>query len=76
MEEFLRYVIGKLVEYPDDVLITRKEKGKTVKFLVSMRKSDYGKIIGRGGHTIHALRTVLKAAARKKGLRTSLIILE
>lgn len=76
MEEFLRYVIGELVEHPDDVMITHKESSGAVKYFVAMRKSDYGKIIGRGGHTIHALRSVLQAAARKKGIRASLEILE
>ncbi len=76
MEEFLRYVIGQLVEYPEEVIITRKETDSSVKFFVAMRKSDLGKIIGRGGHTIHALRSLLQAAAQKRGIRATLEIIE
>ena len=76
MEEFLQYVIGELVEYPDEVVITKSEKSGHIAFHVAMRKSDLGRIIGRGGHTIHALRSLLQAAAQKRGIRVSLEILE
>lgn len=76
MEEFLRYVIGELVEYPEEVIISRQETETSVKFFVAMRKSDLGKIIGRGGHTIHALRSLLQAAGQKRGIKTGLEIIE
>lgn len=76
MEEFLHYVIGELVEYPDEVVITKSENGGHLTFHVAMRRSDLGRIIGRGGHTIHALRSLLQAAAHKRGERVSLDIIE
>lgn len=76
MEEFLRYVVGQLVEYPDELVITCTEDGDKVVFLLAARKSDLPKIIGKGGHTIQALRTLLHASAQKKGLRVALDILE
>lgn len=76
MEEFLRYAIGQLVEYPDELVLTRSElPGKTV-FHAALRKSDVPKVIGKGGHTIQALRTLLHASALKKGLRVELEIIE
>ncbi len=76
MEEFLRYVIGELVEFPDEVIITKTETPDSVIFHVAMRKTDLGRIIGRGGHTIQALRSLLGAAAQKRGVRAALEILE
>lgn len=76
MEPFLRYVIGQLVEFPDDVIISETEIEGTLRVNVAMSKSDLGRIIGRGGHTIQALRTLLTAAAEKRGIKVVLNILE
>ncbi len=76
MEEFLRYVVGKLIEFPDELVITRTEDGDKAVFHLAMRKTDLPKVIGKGGHTIQALRELLQASARKKGLRVGLEIIE
>lgn len=76
MEEFLRYVIGSLVEFPDEVVFTKTESPERIIFHVAMRKTDLPRIIGKGGHTIQALRTLLNAAAQKRGTQASLEIIE
>jgi len=76
MEEFLRYVIGSLVEFPDEVVFTKTESPERIIFHVAMRKTDLPRIIGKGGHTIQALRTLLNAAAQKRGTKASLEIIE
>lgn len=76
MEEFLRYVIRELVEFPDDVAITKTEIPQKITFHVVMRKSDLGRIIGRGGRTVEALRRLLNASANKRGIRAFLQIIE
>lgn len=76
MEEFLRFVIGRLVEFPDEVVLTKTETPDKVVFHVAARKSDVPKIIGKGGHTIQAIRTLLNASAQKRGVKASLEILE
>lgn len=79
MEEFLRFVIGRLVEFPDEVFITKAEAPESpekVTFLAAMRKSDIPKIIGKGGHTIQAIRALLEAAAQRQGLKAKLEIIE
>ena len=76
MDEFLRYVVQQLVEYPDEVVIThRQEEGKTT-YLLSMRQSDVGRLIGKGGSTIKALRDLMSAAAEKHSQKAGLEILE
>jgi predicted RNA-binding protein YlqC (UPF0109 family) len=76
MDEFLRYVVQQLVEYPDEVTIThREESGKTT-YLLSMRHTDVGRLIGKGGSTIQAIRELLRASAEKEGKKVGLEILE
>jgi uncharacterized protein len=76
VEEFLRYIICQLVEFPDEVVISKADSPDRVVFHVAMRKSDLGKIIGKGGHTIQALRTLLHASASKRGIKAGLEIVE
>ena len=76
MDEFLRYVVQQLVEHPDEVVIThRQEEGKTT-YLLSMPRGDVGRLIGKGGSTIKALRDLMSAAAEKHGQKAGLEILE
>jgi predicted RNA-binding protein YlqC (UPF0109 family) len=76
MEEFLRYVITQLVEFPDEVVIASAEEEGHLTLRVAMRPSDHGRIIGRGGHTVQAIRSLLRAAGEKRGLKVSLQIIE
>lgn len=76
MDEFLRYVVGKLIEFPDELVISHSVDGDRTVYLLGMRKSDLPKVIGKGGHTIQALRTLLQASAQKRGVRVGLEIIE
>ena len=76
MEEFLRYVIGTLVEFPDEVVIKKTETPGRTDFHVKARPSDIPRIVGKGGHTIRALRTLLSASARKRNQSASLELIE
>lgn len=76
MEEFLRFVIDRLVEFPEEVVLTKTESPDKVVFHIAARKTDVPKIIGKGGHTIQAIRTLLNASAQKRGIKASLEILE
>ena len=76
MEEFLRYAVRELVEYPDEVVLnSRDESGRTL-FQLTLAGSDVGRLIGKGGGTVQAIRTLLNMAAEKKGQRASLDILD
>jgi predicted RNA-binding protein YlqC (UPF0109 family) len=76
VETFLEFVIRQLVEAPEEVLVTKIEQGRKLIFKVEMRKSDVGKVIGRNGHTITAVRSLLNAAALRSGHQVSLQIVE
>ena len=76
MREFLEFVIRKLVEHPEDVIVTQGEDGDYVFFLLTMRPGDVGKVIGRNGHTINAIRNVLAAVAQRSGKKVAVDIVE
>lgn len=76
MDEFLRYMVQQLVENPDEVAITHRRDGEKTTYLLSMRQSDVGRLIGKGGSTIKAIRDLLSAAAEKHGQKVGLEILE
>jgi hypothetical protein len=76
MDEFLRYVVQQLVEFPDAATLTHREEGGKILFQLSLGKSDAGHFIGKGGRLIDSIRELLNAAAEKQGKRVSLEILE
>jgi predicted RNA-binding protein YlqC (UPF0109 family) len=77
VRELLEYLAAKLVDEPDDVEVEQfEEDDGTVVLELSVAADDYGKIIGRGGRTAHALRSVVKAAAVHEGKRVIVDIVD
>ncbi len=76
MEEFLRFVLDRLVEHPEEVIITATEQDQRVLLKVEMRKSEVGKLIGRNGQVIQAIRHLLAAAAARHGKRVVIEVVE
>ena len=76
MQAFLEYVVKGLVQHPEEVTITPVEREGTTVYEVRLHAQDVGKIIGRQGMTINAIRSLLLAGSAKKGLRCSLEIVE
>lgn len=77
MRDLLEYLARGLVSEPDAVVVgeTEEEDGSLVLEL-SVAPDDYGSVIGRGGRTANALRTVIKAAAAKDGRRVFVDIVD
>ena len=64
MKELLEYLARGLVEHPDQVHVNEvQEDDGAVVLELSVADDDYGNVIGRGGRTAAALRTVVKTAA-------------
>jgi len=76
MQAFLEYVIKGLVQNPDTVSITPVEREGMTVYEVRLDRQDVGKIIGRHGVTINAIRSLLLAGSAKKGMRCSVEIVE
>ena len=77
MEDLLAYLARGLVDDPDAVEVDSfEEDDGTIVLELSVGDDDYGKVIGRGGRTAQALRTVLKAAAVREKQRVLVDIVE
>ena len=77
MRELLEYLARALVDEPERVEVEEfEEDDGTLVLELSVDDDDYGQVIGRGGRTAQALRTVIKAAAVKDNRRVLIDIVE
>ncbi len=76
MQAFLEYVVKALVQNPGAVTVTPVERSGTTVYELRLDPQDTGKIIGRQGLTINAIRSLMLAGGAKKGLRCAVEIVE
>ena len=77
MRDLLDYLARQLVDSPDEVTVEQfEEDDGTVVLELSVDDEDYGRVIGKGGRTANALRTVVKAAAVKEQRRVLVDIVD
>ncbi len=76
MKEFVAYIVKNLVDNPDKVRINEVGGTQTLIIELGVEKSDIGKIIGKKGKTINAIRTLLMSVASRNGIRVNLEIIE
>jgi hypothetical protein len=70
VDELLTYLARSLVDRPDEVSVESfEESDGTVVLELHVAADDAGKVIGRGGRTVAALRMIMKAAAVRQGNR-------
>ncbi len=67
MEEFILTVVKQLVDKPDEVKINAVETEKRIIYELTVGEGDYGKVIGKGGKNISALRSLVFAINAKEG---------
>lgn len=76
MKEFIEYIVGALVDQPDKINVAEVEGTRTTVYELRVGDGDLGKVIGRGGQTAQAIRTLLAAVAARQGKRAMLEILD
>ena len=76
MQAFLEYVVKGLVEHPNEVTVTPVDRNGLTIYELRLKPSDVGRVIGRQGMTINAIRSLLLAGSAKQGLRCTLEIVE
>lgn len=76
MKEFIEQIVRALVDNPDQVDIVEVQGSRTTVYELHVAPGDLGKVIGKGGQTAKSIRTLLAAAAARKGKRAVLEILE
>lgn len=76
MQAFLEYVVKGLVANPGAVMITPVERADATIYELRLDSRDVGKVIGRQGMTINAIRSLVLAGGGKTGRRCSVEIIE
>jgi predicted RNA-binding protein YlqC (UPF0109 family) len=76
VRDLVLWLARELVDRKDAVEVDVIERDRSTVFELTVDPDDLGRVIGRGGRTAKALRTVLDAAARKEGKRAVLDILD
>jgi uncharacterized protein len=76
MQEFLDFVLRQLIDFPDEMILSKVEANRKIVFRLQLRKTDVGKVIGKHGQTIIAIRNLLSAAAARHGQKAILEIVE
>ncbi len=76
MKEAVEKIVKALVANPDDVVVEESGDGKNVRISVSVGPDDMGRLIGREGRTVKAIRSLLFFAGHKQGKRFQLDLME
>ena len=76
MKSTLLYFVTPLVDYPDDIVIDQVDTDGKLLLTIHCHKDDMGKLIGKHGRTIRALRDLLKLIATKKNLYVDIALAE
>ena len=76
IQEFIEYVVVQLIDHPDEASVLHEMKGNRHEFRLRLHPDDVGRVIGKSGATISAVRNLAMAAALKNDLRISVEIEE
>lgn len=76
MEDLLAYIAKGLVDRPDEVRVEAFEEDDALVLELSVAEDDTGKVIGRSGRTVNAIRSVMRACGAKQGRRVLVDVLD
>jgi predicted RNA-binding protein YlqC (UPF0109 family) len=76
MKELVAYLAKVLVDNPAAVEVHEVNDGDAFRYEISVAPGDIGKVIGKEGRTVKALRTLVAAVAHKSGRQVELDILD
>jgi uncharacterized protein len=74
MKELVEYIAKAIVSAPNEVKVTEEKDETKVTIKLEVALDDKGRIIGREGRVAEAIRTLLRVAATKAGVRVRLEI--
>ncbi len=76
MKEFIEFIAKQLVDHPDRVIVEEKTPDKnSIELTLKVDKTDFGKVIGKHGNNVNAMRALLSALGGKEHHRITLEIL-
>ncbi len=76
LKEFVEHVVGKIIDRPEELHVEVVEGDRAIVIETRVAPIDAGRVIGREGRTINALRTLVMAIAARSGKRAVLDVVE
>jgi uncharacterized protein len=76
MDKALEYIVTQIVDDPEKVKIDQKEENGMINFTITVAPADMGKIIGKNGKVIRAIRNVVKISAIKQNKKINIALSE
>lgn len=76
MKNLLEFLLIHLVEHPEDVKIEEEEGERGFTYILHVNPEDIGRVIGKGGSIIQAIRNIAKIRAVKEGIRAQIVLAE
>ena len=76
MKELIEYVVKTLIDHPEDLRIAEIEGERTIVYELRCHPEDVGKVIGKSGKTVGAIRTLLSTVAARQTKRAMLEVVE
>ena len=76
MKELLEVIAKRLVEHPEQVVVTETNNERALVLELKVAPEDMGKVIGKQGRIAKAIRTVMRAASGKDGKKIIVDIVE
>lgn len=75
MKDVLVFILKNITTVPDDVVIEEREEDGGTNYVVSVNPADVGRIIGKEGKVIKAIRTIMRVIAIQKGVRVRVSVM-
>jgi len=76
MKKALKYIVTQIVDDPEKVEINEQEENGMINFTITVAPTDMGRIIGKNGKVIRAVRNVVKISAIKQNKKINIALLE
>jgi|SRR5579884_1140099 predicted RNA-binding protein YlqC (UPF0109 family) len=76
VKEFVEHVVGRIIDKPEELHVEVVEGDRAIVVETRVAPIDAGRVIGRDGRTINALRTLVMAIAARTGKRAVLDVVE
>jgi predicted RNA-binding protein YlqC (UPF0109 family) len=75
MKELVEFIAKAVVTKPDEVVVTEERSEGGVLLKLQVNQEDMGRVIGKQGRVVQAMRTLLRVVAVKEGTRVELVVI-
>jgi len=76
MKQLLEYIVPNIVNHPEDVVITETDENGVINLSIKVNPEDMGRVIGKSGKVIKAIRQIGRIIAIKKGVRVNIDVVD